>query len=97
MRGHYWIESHDSRWALLMILIMVFLLVSVTAVVVLVVRSQRRPDQPLPTRPWAPSASPTPAISPSVPEQVLAERFARGEIDDEEYRARLAVLRRAGT
>ncbi len=26
-------------------------------------------------------------------EQVLAERFARGEIDDEEYRRRLAVLR----
>ncbi|WP_438290502.1 SHOCT domain-containing protein [Streptomyces sp. HUAS TT7] len=25
-------------------------------------------------------------------EQLLAERFARGEIDDEEYRRRLAVL-----
>jgi putative membrane protein len=34
----------------------------------------------------------------SLPEQVLAERFARGEIDEEEYRRRLAVLReeRAG-
>ncbi|MGI5133262.1 MULTISPECIES: SHOCT domain-containing protein [unclassified Streptomyces] len=29
----------------------------------------------------------------SLPEQVLAERFARGEIDEEEYRRRLAVLR----
>lgn len=29
----------------------------------------------------------------SLPEQVLAERFARGEIDEEEYRARLTVLR----
>ena len=27
------------------------------------------------------------------PERVLAERFARGEIDEEEYRRRLAVLR----
>ncbi|WP_326791107.1 SHOCT domain-containing protein [Streptomyces sp. NBC_00151] len=27
------------------------------------------------------------------PEQILAERFARGEIDEEEYRSRLAVLR----
>ncbi|MFF4350049.1 SHOCT domain-containing protein [Streptomyces sp. NPDC001530] len=27
------------------------------------------------------------------PEQVLAERFARGEIDEDEYRRRLAVLR----
>jgi putative membrane protein len=27
------------------------------------------------------------------PEQILAERFARGEIDEEEYRRRLEVLR----
>ena len=27
------------------------------------------------------------------PEVILAERFARGEIDDEEYRRRLEVLR----
>lgn len=27
------------------------------------------------------------------PEALLAERFARGEIDDEEYRRRVAVLR----
>ncbi len=29
----------------------------------------------------------------STPEQVLAERFARGEIDEDEYRRRLTVLR----
>jgi putative membrane protein len=33
------------------------------------------------------SAAPRPT-----PEQVLAERFARGEIDEEEYRRRLATL-----
>jgi putative membrane protein len=27
------------------------------------------------------------------PEQVLAERFARGELDEDEYAARLSVLR----
>jgi putative membrane protein len=27
------------------------------------------------------------------PEDLLAERFARGEIDDEEYRRRIVVLR----
>ena len=32
----------------------------------------------------------TPA--PSAPEQVLGERFARGEIDEEEYRRRLDAL-----
>jgi putative membrane protein len=31
----------------------------------------------------------------SAPEQVLAQRFARGEIDDEEYRRRSDALRRA--
>ncbi|MDN3029210.1 SHOCT domain-containing protein [Streptomyces sp. S.PB5] len=30
------------------------------------------------------------------PERLLAERFARGEIDEEEYRRRLAVLRADG-
>ncbi|GHD97202.1 SHOCT domain-containing protein [Streptomyces naganishii] len=30
------------------------------------------------------------------PEQLLAERFARGEIDEDEYRRRLEVLRRDG-
>lgn len=27
------------------------------------------------------------------PEEILAERFARGEIDDENYRGRIAALR----
>ncbi len=30
------------------------------------------------------------------PEQLLAERFARGEIDEEEYRRRLDALRSTG-
>ncbi len=31
--------------------------------------------------------------APDVPERILAERLARGEIDEEDYRHRLAVLR----
>ncbi|WP_308289848.1 SHOCT domain-containing protein [Mycolicibacterium mageritense] len=34
-----------------------------------------------------------PTAHPPTPEQVLADRFARGEISDTEYRDRLAVLR----
>ncbi len=34
-----------------------------------------------------------PAPSPTSPEEVLALRFARGEISETEYRDRLAVLR----
>jgi hypothetical protein len=41
-----------------------------------------------------PEPSHTPAATP--PERLLAERFARGEIDEEEYRRRLAVLRGNG-
>lgn len=33
---------------------------------------------------------------PSTPEQVLADRYARGEIDEEEYRRRLATLTDTG-
>jgi putative membrane protein len=36
-----------------------------------------------------------PALLPA-PERLLAERFARGEIDEEEYQQRLAGLRAAG-
>ena len=34
-----------------------------------------------------------PTLEPRTAEDLLAERFARGEIDDEEYRRRLTVLR----
>jgi putative membrane protein len=34
-----------------------------------------------------------PVSPPSSPEQVLADRFARGEISEAEYRDRLAILR----
>lgn len=37
------------------------------------------------------------ATSSQSAEQVLAERFARGEIDEDEYRRRLAALRDADT
>ena len=38
----------------------------------------------------------TPPSSSRTPEQLLADRFARGEIDEEEYRRRLQVLREGG-
>ncbi|MGZ4667523.1 MAG: SHOCT domain-containing protein [Blastococcus sp.] len=53
---------------------------------VLVARAGRRPPDGSYPPPTAPPA-----------EQVLAERFARGEIDEEEYRRRLAALRGAGS
>jgi putative membrane protein len=38
---------------------------------------------------------PAPPPYPESPEQVLAARFARGDIDEADYRQRLAVLRGA--
>ncbi|MFJ7587517.1 SHOCT domain-containing protein [Streptomyces sp. NPDC097617] len=56
------------------------------AAIVLVVRALRHDtDGPAASKP---GASPSEGV-----ENLLAERFARGEIDDEEYQRRLAVLR----
>ena len=40
---------------------------------------------------WSSSSNPPTAVN---PEATLAERFARGDIDADEYRARLDVLRK---
>lgn len=37
-------------------------------------------------------ADPAPRTSPAGPKSILAERFARGEIDDDEYRRRSDTL-----
>jgi putative membrane protein len=54
----------------------------------LVVRTVRRPGGG-PTRPVHTAGQDT-------AERLLADRFARGEIDEEEYRRRLATLRSVG-
>lgn len=72
-------------WAAMSISVILFWLL-IIVIVVLLFRAFGRPHEH--TRPHT-SAAPT-------PEQILAERFARGEIDDEEYRRRLAVLTSPG-
>ena len=57
----------------------------IIAGIVLLVRSTGRGGQP--------SAAVT---QPPTAQQVLAERYARGEIDEDEYRRRLQVLRDPG-
>ncbi|MBO0775131.1 MAG: SHOCT domain-containing protein [Actinobacteria bacterium] len=68
--------------------------------IVLLVRylSRRGGQAPGPGGPgWHPGPpfAPPPPVPPGMPhaEQILAERFARGEIDEQEYRSRLATLR----
>ena len=71
---------------LLMMLIVVVSAGLVAAGTVAVVRGLRPPD-------WGTVAGPFSAD----PERVLADRFARGEIDVEEYEARLRTLRTASS
>lgn len=42
-------------------------------------------------------ARPHTGDTPPAPEQALAQRYALGEIDDDEYRRRLAVLRESAS
>jgi len=59
----------------------------VAALVVLLLRETRRRDAEPGSRP--------PSALGDDPERILGQRFARGEIDEAEYKARLDVLRRA--
>ena len=79
----YWDGDHmgGGGWAL-MILGMVAFWALVIVAVVFLVRSSRTGAQPL-----------VPQTAVLAPEQLLAGRFARGEIDDTEYTHRLTVLR----
>ena len=69
-------------WLLMTLVMIVFWAAVITAVVLVVryVAGSGRPSGPGPSRP-------------ARAEDLLAERFARGEIDDDEYRQRLTLLR----
>lgn len=70
-------------WFAMSVGMILFWALIITATVLLF-RALDRPQERFRT-PAAPSA-----------ERLLAERFARGEIDEEEYRSRLAVLHSSG-
>ncbi|GHH85526.1 SHOCT domain-containing protein [Streptomyces capitiformicae] len=78
----FW-HAHDMSgwgWFGMSIGMVAFWALIITALV-LVFRAANRPHEHTHT----PTAAPT-------PQQILAERFARGEIDEEEYRRRLSAL-----
>ncbi|NUU20661.1 MAG: SHOCT domain-containing protein [Streptomycetaceae bacterium] len=80
----FWSDHDVSGWGwFVMSLGMVAFWAAVITVAVLLFRALGQTA--------APPAPPQPAAG---PESLLAERFARGEIDEDEYRRRLAVLRR---
>lgn len=77
----YW-PGGGWGWGLMsvgMVLIWALVVIGVIVGIRYFVRTGRRPG-------YAPAG-------PRTPEQILAERFARGEIDEDEYRQRLGTLR----
>jgi putative membrane protein len=77
----FWTDHDLSGWGwALMAISTVLFWGLVIAVGVLLFRGVNQPT-------GGPSVGPRPS-----PEHLLAERFARGEIDEEEYRRRLATL-----
>ncbi len=83
----YWYGSGMSGWGYaLMTVSMVLFWGAVIFGIVALVRYFGRDGQP---------GTAAPSQPPS-PEHLLAERFARGEIDEEEYQRRLAALQAAG-
>lgn len=76
-----WYGNGMGGWGFaLMMLSNLLLLALLLGAGVLVYRSLRRDDS---------------AGRADAPQRLLAERYARGEIDDEEYRRRLETLRRS--
>ncbi|MGY4711759.1 SHOCT domain-containing protein [Mycolicibacterium sp. CBM1] len=87
MDGDGWMWGHGwgwGGWALMSLVMVLALLALITAIVVAI--RYLSASNPAPTEP-------PPGYARPGPEQLLAERFARGEIDEDEYRRRLSLLR----
>ncbi|MFJ7912337.1 SHOCT domain-containing protein [Kitasatospora sp. NPDC096204] len=86
----YWDDGGMNGWGIGMMTVSMLLFWALVVLgVIALVRYLGR------TAPHGPAVSPPPAAPPPArptPEQLLAERLARGEIDPDEYRARLATL-----
>jgi putative membrane protein len=89
----YWDNGHmDNGWGIAMMLVMLGIWALIAVAVVWMVRSTRTP-QVAPTAPPAASVSVSAAGSVTrSAEQILAERLARGDIEPEDYKARLDAL-----
>jgi len=83
----YGYGQHTHGWGgggiLLLIVLVLFAIIIIGGVWLVMGRSRQ------------PSADGT-AVAVAGPEQILAERLARGEIEPDEYRTRLAALREQG-
>lgn len=80
----YWLDSDAGGWAyILMAVTMVGFWALVVTGVILLVRGIGRSEERAELK-----------TAPATPEELLAQRFARGDIDEVEYDDRLSALRR---
>lgn len=80
----YWDNGHmDSGWGVVMVFGILGVWVLIALAIVWIARSGRTPVAP----PVGSDSAGT-----RTPEQILADRLARGEIEAEEHRARLKAL-----
>lgn len=87
--GHHFLWGGLGVWFWIVMVVIVVALCGLLVVgIIWLVRSGR----PQPARPtWAPA----PHLPASPAEAILFERFARGEIDEAEFRSRIAAMRSA--
>ena len=91
VRVMYWDTDHmDSGWSVLMMLGMLVFWTTLVVVIVWALYSARSSNMPA-----AGSQTPRGDVRANDPEDILANRLARGEIDPEEYEIRLDALRSA--
>lgn len=86
---HYgdWNDGWGGGWWIAMALMMIAFWGAIAWVVVTLIRQGNR-------HPYAPPSPPPAGFGlPPDPRQILAERLARGEIEVDDYNARLAALR----
>jgi putative membrane protein len=83
----YGMDNNGGWWWLAMALMMIVLVGGIIAVAVALVRRGNHPPQP--TQPATPPA--TSATKPTA-RDILDERFARGEIEADDYRQRVETL-----
>jgi putative membrane protein len=101
--GHY--GAGDVLWSIISTALFIGLLVAAIMLLVRVFSGPRQPGvgpagRPVGAPPWygpGPGSESGVQPGPVGAERILAERYARGEISEEEYQGRLEVLRRAAS
>ena len=85
--GGRWGTMHGDGAGWVMVLLMLVLVVAVVVAAVALLRG------------WSPAATRQPVAGPrpADPRAILQERLARGEIDEEDYRARMRALDDVGS